>query len=92
MARPSALDIRIVIAVLIGGYGLVITVLGLGFTTDAEITKSAGVNINLWAGIGMLLLAGGFVLWTRLRPLRADDVDGADDVEDSNRSSREHPQ
>jgi hypothetical protein len=92
MARPSALDIRIVIAVLIGGYGLVITVLGLGFTTDAEITKSAGVNINLWAGIGMLLLAGGFVLWTRLRPLRADDVDGVDDVEDSNRSSREHPQ
>jgi hypothetical protein len=35
----------------------------------SEIQKSAGVNINLWAGIGMLVTAAGFVLWARLRPL-----------------------
>jgi drug/metabolite transporter (DMT)-like permease len=67
--RPAVFDIRIVIAVLIGLYGLVITVLGLFFTTDAEIQKSAGVNINLWGGLGMLVTAAGFVIWARLRPL-----------------------
>ena len=73
MSRPSAFDIRLVIAGLIGLYGLVTTVLGIGFTDDAEIAKSAGVNINLWAGIGMLLLAAGFVAWARLRPIKVDD-------------------
>jgi hypothetical protein len=70
VATPRAFDIRLIIAVLIGGYGLVLTVLGIGFTTDAEITKSAGVNVNLWAGIGMLAFAAGFLGWATLRPLR----------------------
>jgi hypothetical protein len=67
--RPAIFDIRVIIAVLIGLYGLVITVLGLFFTTDAEIQKSAGVNINLWGGLGMLVAAAGFAIWARLRPL-----------------------
>ena len=68
--RTSAFDIRLIIALLAGIYGLVITVLGLFFTTDKEIDKSAGVNINLWAGIALLVLSALFVLWARLRPLR----------------------
>ncbi len=68
--RAGAFDIRLVIALLLGVYGLVTTVLGIGFTTDEEIEKSAGVNINLWAGLGMLVVAALFVLWTWLRPLR----------------------
>ncbi len=77
----SAFDIRLIIALLIGVYGLVITVMGIGFTTDEEIRKAAGVNINLWAGIGMLLVAAAFVVWARLRPLAVpDELDGeADD-------------
>jgi xanthine/uracil/vitamin C permease (AzgA family) len=67
--RTSAFDIRLVIALLIGVYGLVTTVLGLWVTTDAEIERSAGVNINLWAGIGMLVVAALFVAWTWWRPL-----------------------
>jgi hypothetical protein len=69
-SRTSAFDVRLIIAVLTGIYGLVITVLGIGFTTDAELAKSAGVNINLWAGIGLLVICLLFVLWARLRPLR----------------------
>jgi hypothetical protein len=69
-ARTSAFDIRLIIALLTGVYGLVITVLGLFFTTDEEIDKSAGVNINLWAGLGLLVVCVLFVLWARLRPLR----------------------
>jgi hypothetical protein len=76
----SAFDIRLIIALLIGGYGLVITVMGIGFTTDEEIRKAAGVNINLWAGIGMLLVAAAFVVWARLRPLAVPDkADGEAD-------------
>lgn len=68
--RVRVFDVRLVIALLIGVYGVVLLVLGLGFTSDAEIDKAAGVNINLWAGIGMVLAAAGFAVWAWLRPLR----------------------
>jgi hypothetical protein len=68
--RTSAFDIRLIIALLLGTYGLVLTVIGLFFATDEDIQKAAGVNINLWTGIAMLVGGGLFVLWARLRPLR----------------------
>jgi xanthine/uracil/vitamin C permease (AzgA family) len=77
-AMRSAFDIRLVITLLIGGYGVVITVLGLWFTTDEEIERSAGVNINLWAGIAMLVVAALFGLWALLRPLRVPEPDPAE--------------
>ena len=67
--KAGAFDIRLIIALLLGVYGLVLTIMGIGFTTDAELSKAADVNINLWAGIGMLVVAALFVLWARLRPL-----------------------
>jgi uncharacterized membrane protein YkvI len=67
--RAGAFDIRLIIALLFGVYGLVLTIMGSGFTTAAELQKAAGVNINLWAGIGMLVFAALFVLWARLRPI-----------------------
>jgi drug/metabolite transporter (DMT)-like permease len=72
-SRVTAFDIRLVIALLVGVYGVVLTVLGIGFTTDEEIEKSAGVHINLWAGIGMLVVAAAFGLWALVRPLRVPD-------------------
>jgi xanthine/uracil/vitamin C permease (AzgA family) len=68
--RTSAFDIRLIIALLTGVYGLVLTILGLFVTSDAEIDKSAGVNINLWTGLALLVVTLLFVLWARLRPLR----------------------
>jgi uncharacterized membrane protein len=68
--RRSAFDVRLIIALLLGVYGLVLTVIGLFFVTDEEIDKSAGVNINLWTGIAMLVGCGLFALWAFLRPLR----------------------
>ncbi|MFE6616648.1 hypothetical protein [Amycolatopsis sp. NPDC057786] len=67
--KAGVFDIRLIIALLIGGYGLVLTIMGLWFTTDEELTKAADVNINLWAGIGMLVFAALFVLWAKLRPI-----------------------
>ena len=65
----GAFDIRLIIALLIGVYGVILTVMGIGFTSDEEIAKAAGVNINLWAGIGMLVVTALFVIWARVRPL-----------------------
>ncbi|MEV6270834.1 hypothetical protein AB0L64_26975 [Kribbella sp. NPDC051936] len=66
--KSGAFDIRIVIAALVGIYGLVLTILGL-VEKQAEIDKAAGININLWGGLGMLLFTVLFVLWARLRPI-----------------------
>ena len=71
-ARPrkaGAFDIRLIIALLIGVYGVILTVMGLWFTSDAEREKAAGVNINLWAGLGMLVVSAAFIIWARVRPL-----------------------
>ncbi|HEY3557875.1 MAG TPA: hypothetical protein VGL05_10440 [Kribbella sp.] len=66
--KAGAFDIRIVIALLVGIYGVVLTVLGI-VGSQAEVDKAAGININLWGGIGMLVFAALFVLWARLRPI-----------------------
>lgn len=68
----AAFDVRLIIALLIGVYGLVITVMGIGFTSDEDLDKADGLNINLWAGIAMLVFAALFVLWARVRPIRPD--------------------
>ena len=67
--KAGAFDIRLIIALLIGVYGVILTVMGIGFASDEEIAKAAGVNINLWAGLGMMVVAAGFILWARLRPV-----------------------
>lgn len=73
--RRSAFDVRLIIALLMGVYGLVITIMGLGFTPEDEIDRAAGVNINLWAGIGMLAVAAAFLTWAMVRPLRIPEPD-----------------
>ncbi|WP_243792501.1 hypothetical protein [Saccharopolyspora gloriosae] len=73
----GAFDIRLIIAVLFFLYGLVLTVLGA--TASAEdVAKAAGLNINLWSGLGMLLFAVLFALWVKLRPLVVPDGVGED--------------
>ena len=67
-AASQLFDLRTVIAVLFGVYGIVLTVMGL-FTGEAELAKAGGININLWSGIGMVLAAAFFLVWVRLRPL-----------------------
>jgi hypothetical protein len=63
-------DLRRIIGGLFVLYGTVLTIVGL---TDgpAEIRKAAGVHINLWAGLGMLIMGGLFLLWAFARPLGA---------------------
>ena len=72
--KAGAFDIRMVIALLVGIYGVVLTILGIT-GSQAEVDKAAGININLWGGIGMLVFAALFVLWARLRPIAVPDED-----------------
>jgi hypothetical protein len=60
-------DIRRIIGGLFVVYGVIVTI--AGFTaSDADIDKAQGVNINLWTGLGMLVLGLFFLAWLKLRP------------------------
>jgi hypothetical protein len=68
-AAAALFDLRIMIGALFTVYGVALIVAGI-FAGAAEKQKAAGININLWTGIGMLALGLLFLLWWRLRPLR----------------------
>src|SRR4051795_9520240 len=61
-------DLRRIIGGLFVLYGVVLIIVGLG-DSAAEIRKAAGVHINLWAGIGMLVMGIVFLTWAFARPL-----------------------
>jgi hypothetical protein len=67
-------DIRRLIGGLFLIYGVILVILGLG-ESDASIEKSADINVNLYSGLGMLLLSAFFIAWALLRPL-GDDPEG----------------
>ena len=67
--RAGAFDIRAFIALLIGVYGLVLVVAGLVGTSETELDRADGLNINLIAGIGMVVVAVAFLAWARMRPV-----------------------
>jgi hypothetical protein len=77
--RAGAFDVRNFIAMLIGTYGVVLVAMGLFSTSTTDLDRAGGLNINLWAGLGMLLVAAAFVAWARLRPVLVPDVDDEDD-------------
>lgn len=65
-------DIRTIVGGLLGLYGIVLVVTGLIHDTAAEEAKTGGINVNLWAGLGMLVVAVAFLTWARLRPVAVD--------------------
>ena len=78
--RAGLFDIRVIIGGLIGLYGVILVITAF-FTSDAQIEKSDGLNINLWAGIGMVVVSVAFIMWARLRPVvvPADPDEPADE-------------
>jgi hypothetical protein len=57
---------------LIGGvflvYSLILILLGI-FGSHAVKTKAAGININLWTGLGMLIFGALMIFWAFARPV-----------------------
>ncbi|WP_067840533.1 hypothetical protein [Nocardia lijiangensis] len=74
-------DIRTIVGALLGCYGVILVVTGLVHDTAAEEIKTGGINVNVWAGVGMIAVALAFLTWVLLRPVvptepeapRADD-------------------
>jgi hypothetical protein len=64
----NLLDIRRIIGSLLGVYGLLLLGVGL-FGSSEDKNKAAGVNINLWVAVALLLACGLFWLWASTRPL-----------------------
>src|SRR5215213_148232 len=64
-------DVRRFIGGLFVIYGVILLVLGLG-ASDAEVEKAAGVNVNLWVGLAMLIVGALFLAWAFTRPLGQD--------------------
>jgi hypothetical protein len=68
-AAARLFDLRVLIGGLFLLYGVMLTVAGF-FTSSKELAKASHININLWMGIGMLVIGGFFAAWWRLRPLQ----------------------
>jgi hypothetical protein len=64
-------DIRRIIGGLFLVYGAILLVIGLA-GSDAVKHKAAGVNVNLWTGLGMLVFGVLMVFWALSRPTVPD--------------------
>jgi hypothetical protein len=71
-ARAARIANRFDIRRLIGGvfllYGTVMLILGIAGSSHVK-NKAAGINIDLYTGIGMILFAAFMIGWALLRPV-----------------------
>lgn len=74
-------DLRRIIGGLFVLYGVIVTITGIT-DSQAAIDKAQGVNINLWTGIGMLVLGLFFLVWLKLRPTPPAPPEEAADSEE----------
>jgi hypothetical protein len=68
-ASARLFDLRSLIGGLFVLYGIMLTVAGFS-TSHKELAKASNININLWMGIGMLIVGVFFLAWWRLNPVR----------------------
>jgi hypothetical protein len=64
-------DIRRIIGGLFVLYGIVLVAIGL-FGSHSIKVKASGININLWTGLAMLVVAAVMIAWALLRPVRPE--------------------
>jgi hypothetical protein len=61
-------DIRRLIGGLFLLYGVILLIVGLVGSHTVK-TKAAGINVDLWTGIGMLIFGALMVFWALARPV-----------------------
>ncbi|HEX3791262.1 MAG TPA: hypothetical protein VHW44_25595 [Pseudonocardiaceae bacterium] len=76
-------DLRLIIAVLFFVFGLVVTISGLvsKASTVSASGVNTGVNVNVWTGVPMLVIAVLFVIWALVRPLEIPPAAPAEETE-----------
>jgi NADH:ubiquinone oxidoreductase subunit 6 (subunit J) len=67
-------DIRRIIGALFVLYGIVLTITGI-VGSHAVKNKAAGINIDLWSGIAMLVVGVLMIAWALLRPTTPEPPD-----------------
>jgi hypothetical protein len=69
-ARKAAnrFDIRRIIGGVFLVYGVILVVVGI-IGSDEVKNKAAGVNVNLWTGLAMLVFGAMMVAWALMRPV-----------------------
>lgn len=66
------IDIKYPIGLMFLILGILLTIYGLGTMSDtAMYQKSAGINMNLWSGIGMMVFGGIMLLLIKLGKKKA---------------------
>jgi hypothetical protein len=71
-------DLRRIIGGVFVVWGVLLIILGLT-DSEEEANKAAGININLYAGIGMLIVGLIFLAWALTRPLGTELRETGDD-------------
>jgi hypothetical protein len=61
-------DVRRIIGALFLIYAVILIVVGIVGST-ADKNKAAGINVNLWTGLGMLVFGACMIAWALLRPV-----------------------
>lgn len=64
-------DIRRIIGGLFLVYGVILAVVGI-VGSDEVKNKAAGVNVNLWTGLAMLVVGGLMIFWALARPVATE--------------------
>jgi hypothetical protein len=64
-------DIRRIIGGVFALYGTLLVALGL-FGAHHTKVKASGININLWTGLGMLIVAALMIGWALSRPVQPE--------------------
>jgi drug/metabolite transporter (DMT)-like permease len=72
-----ALDLRRIIGGVLGLYGIVLVIAGIAASQAAK-DKAAGINVNLWTGLALVIASALFFFWSFTRPVTARDL-GLDD-------------
>jgi xanthine/uracil/vitamin C permease (AzgA family) len=69
-ARKAAnrFDIRRIIGGVFLVYGVILSVVGI-IGSDEVKNKAAGINVNLWTGLAMLVVGAMMVAWALMRPV-----------------------
>ena len=69
-------DLRTVIAILFGVFGVMLLLIALLGTDQAELDKAGGVHLSLWTSLVMLVVSAGFIAWVRMAPPLGEATDG----------------
>jgi hypothetical protein len=69
--QANRFDIRRLIGALFLLYGVILTVLGIVGSSHVK-NKAAGINIDLWTGLGMLVFGALMIFWALSRPVHPE--------------------